>query len=341
MTWLALDIGGANLKAADGKGWAQSVPFALWRDPNGLSDALAALIASGPAADRLAVTMTGELCDCFRTKTEGVHHIVASAERAAGRCARDVRVYLVDGRLVAPAEARDSPQLVSASNWHALARFACRFLTDGVGVLIDVGSTTTDVIPLVDGKVAASGRTDTERLLFGELIYRGVARTPICAVVKSLPLGGRECSVAAELFATTADAYMLLGEFSEDALANWTADGRPLTKANSLQRLARQVCADALDLSADDIVQMAKAVRDTQLAELNRGLQTVGDRLPERPTACIVSGSGEFLARAAASAVFHECRVISLAQEIGHGASHCAPAHALAALAGEMLGNGL
>ena len=37
---------------------------------------------SAPAADRLAVTMTGELCDCFRTKAEGVLHILAAVDAA-------------------------------------------------------------------------------------------------------------------------------------------------------------------------------------------------------------------------------------------------------------------
>lgn len=37
MNWLALDIGGANLKVADGHGFAESYSFALWKDPNGLS----------------------------------------------------------------------------------------------------------------------------------------------------------------------------------------------------------------------------------------------------------------------------------------------------------------
>src|SRR3990172_4014916 len=104
MTWLGLDIGGANLKAADGRGWAHSVPFALWRDPDGLAGALSELAATAPGSERWAVTMTGELCDCFRTKADGVRHILAAVEMAAGP--RDVVVYLVDGRLVSVDEAR-------------------------------------------------------------------------------------------------------------------------------------------------------------------------------------------------------------------------------------------
>ena len=40
MKWLALDIGGANLKAADGEGFAVSQPFPLWENPEQLVDAL-------------------------------------------------------------------------------------------------------------------------------------------------------------------------------------------------------------------------------------------------------------------------------------------------------------
>src|SRR5688572_22706360 len=119
MTWLGLDIGGANLKAADGRGWTRSMPFPLWREPDLLAPALGRLIAEAPATDRLAVTMTGELCDCYRTKAEGVSHILSAVEDAAAR--RQISVYLVDGRLVSPGEARCLPQLAAASNWHVLA----------------------------------------------------------------------------------------------------------------------------------------------------------------------------------------------------------------------------
>ncbi len=156
MTWLGLDIGGANLKAANAAGWACSLPFALWRDPHGLEAALAALVQRAPSFNRLAVTMTGELCDCFRTKAEGVRHILAAVEQIA--VGKGVEVYLTDGRFVTISAARESPHLAAASNWRALAQFACRFMSNDAGLLIDVGSTTTDVIPLVDGRVAARNK---------------------------------------------------------------------------------------------------------------------------------------------------------------------------------------
>src|SRR5262245_9426611 len=102
MSWLGLDIGGANLKAADGSGWARSVPFALWREPESLASQLNALFDDSPPATRLAVTMTGELCDCFPNKAEGVRRILAAVGQAS--VGREVWVYQVDGRFVSAAE---------------------------------------------------------------------------------------------------------------------------------------------------------------------------------------------------------------------------------------------
>ena len=127
MTLLGLDIGGANLKAADGNGFARTEPFALWKAPANLAGALQRLITRSPRAERLAVTMTGELADCFTSKAEGVSHILDAIDQIAET--RPVQVYLSNGDLVDPAAARHAPLLAAASNWHVLARFASRFPT--------------------------------------------------------------------------------------------------------------------------------------------------------------------------------------------------------------------
>ena len=126
MKWLALDIGGANLKIADGGDFAASQPFPLWQKSSHLHKALERLLKTAPASDALAVTMTGELADCYRTKAEGVRHILSEVQRAA----TDSRicVYRNDGQFVSTATAIDDPLPVAAANWHALARFVGRFI---------------------------------------------------------------------------------------------------------------------------------------------------------------------------------------------------------------------
>jgi probable H4MPT-linked C1 transfer pathway protein len=334
MTWLGLDIGGANLKAADGRGWARSMPFPLWRDPRGLTAALSRLIETAPVAERLAVTMTGELCDCFGTKAEGVEHILAAVQEAAD--GREVWAYLVSGRLVAVEQAREMPELAAASNWHALAQFACRFVEAEAGLLIDVGSTTTDIVPLVGGQPRPVGLCDTDRLLAGELVYTGVGRTPVCAITRSLPWRGARCPVAAELFATAGDACVVLGELPEQPAADWTADGRPLTKEFARARLARMICADSARFGEDDALQAAAAVRDAQAGQLRDAIQQVLARMERPPEGLVLSGMGEFLARPVVAGIL-SCgeHVVSLSERLGPEASEAAPAHALAVLARE------
>ena len=128
---VALDIGGANLKAADGLGWSASVAFPLWQRWRELPEALAALVAER-RPQRLVATMTGEICDCYASRAAGVAQIAESllaASTAAG-CHEPPGVYLVDGRIVAAADAIGEWRLAAASNWHALARLAARGARD-------------------------------------------------------------------------------------------------------------------------------------------------------------------------------------------------------------------
>lgn len=333
MSCLGLDIGGANLKAADGRGWAQSVAFPLWQQPEKLAAALQELIGSAPTSTLLAVTMTGELCDCFIDKAEGVWSILIAVEEAAGD--RETCIYLVDGRFVLPEEARTTAELAAASNWHALASFACRYVPSGTGLLIDVGSTTTDIVPFVNGRVAARGHSDLERLANGELVYTGVRRTPVCAITQTLPYCGEMCTVAAEVFATSADAYLLSGDLDEEPTADWTADGKPFTVAHSRRRLARMLCADAATLGDKALADIATAIRAAQLEQLRRAVDRVIAAMPQPPAVIVTSGSGEFLAQQLASKACHGAQSVSLTEKLGPEVSQCAPAHAVASLASE------
>ena len=133
MSLLAIDVGGAALKCADGQGFALSRPYPLWKSPSGLADALRELLIAAPVCERVFATMTGELADCFATKADGVARICAALTTA---CApRPLRIYLTDGTAVSAEEACERPLAAAASNWHALARFAGRFAPAGFGLL--------------------------------------------------------------------------------------------------------------------------------------------------------------------------------------------------------------
>jgi len=333
MNWLALDIGGANIKVADGLGFARSYTFPLWKDSASLAQRIRTILSESPAADHLAVTMTGELADCFASKADGVRFILDAVAQGADN--RHTRVYLVDGRLVAPQVAAESPELAAASNWHAMARFAGRFAREGAALLIDVGSTTCDIIPLIDGTPAASGRTDTQRLLAGELIYTGVDRSPVCAVASSAPYRGQQCPFAQELFATMRDVYVVLGKLPEDTLSTATADGRQASRTAAVTRLGRMFAADDTEFGPDDAIALAESVTQAQAALLAAGIRKVTQRMPHPPQRIILSGHGEFLASAALDAASVTAPRISLSQELDPVRSRVGPAYALAVLARE------
>lgn len=332
MKWLAMDIGGANIKVADGQGYASSHGFRLWVDSAMLAQQLRTMIAESPGCDHLVVTMTGELADCFETKSEGVRYILDAVQEAAD--GRHTRVYLNDGRLVTLAVAQSNPLLAGSSNWHALARFACRFAPHGVSLLIDIGSTTSDIIPLQDGRPVNLGTTDTDRLLHGELVYTGVERSPLCGVVSSVPYRGQLCPVAQEVFATTRDVYILLGKLPEHPTDTNTADGRPATRRQARIRLGRMLAATEEQFNHRDAVVIAEAVADVQAAQIVAAAKRVRSRVGT-PARVIISGHGEFLARRVVEQMPILAPVTSLSTEFGASVSRSAPAHALAVLARE------
>ena len=275
--------------------------------------------------------MTGELCDCYETRREGVNAIIQALKSASG--GKRIRVWSTDGVFVDLEEAARDYLKVASANWHALATFAGRHSPDEGGLLIDIGSTTTDIIPLNFGVPYVSGRTDHIRLLTRELVYVGVCRTPVCAVWRS--------QACAELFATTQDVFVVLGFLPEEPLNLNTADNRPLTRGRSLARLARMLGGDSDTIRDEAVIAFANRVNRVILADIGEAVRLAYfDFWRDRPElrTVIVSGVGEFLARQVPALVpgaDHVRRVVSLNDELGPQVSACAPAYAVAVLASE------
>ncbi len=325
-TILGLDIGGANLKAAHTSGAAHTRAFALWKQPGRLAAELRSIIAAMPAHQGLAVTMTGELCDCFASKRDGVLAILQSVEEAAAPTAVDV--WTTRGAFATPDEVCKNPLPAAAANWLALAHFAGRFTDGEPALLIDTGSTTTDIVYLADGRPSPRALTDRERLTSGELVYTAIRRTPVCAV---LGMG-----VAAESFATMLDVYLWLGLWPENAHDTDTADGRPATRTHAHTRLARMLCADAHDVPVSETDALARRASDTQLDRV----RTAVDRVlagREAPRRLLLGGSGEVLGRrvAATHPVLQPLQTILLSEQLGPALSEAACAYAVAVLASE------
>lgn len=328
---VGLDIGGANLKASDTRRTV-SQPFALWKNPSGLAGALKTLLAEFPYANVLGVTMTGELADCYANRCHGVREIVQAVTLAAS--GRPVHYWQTGGEFVDAETACEFWQLTAAANWHALATWAGRACPQGTSLLIDIGSTTTDIIPLSDGLPATRGLTDRERLSAGELVYAGASRTPVAMLVDALELDGEGIPVARELFATTLDTGLLTGRLSDDVLNCDTADGQPATIPHAQQRIARLFCADADEFTQTELASFAHQIEDRLRERIASGIRQVLEHMNCSPALVLTSGSGEPLAKLVVEA-FPELRAverISLKQLLGEDHSRGACAYAVAEL---------
>lgn len=338
--WIGLDIGGANIKAAHVEGPALAIPFEVWKRPDELSRAIASVAATLPTSSSAAVTMTAELCDCFPTRTVGVHAVLDAVVAALPE--HRIAVWGVDRRFHEVEDLRRQPLLAAASNWLALAELAARLVPDDPAILIDIGTTTTDLIPLDRGAVAARGRSDTERLRTGELVYAGVRRTPVHALATELPFRGARTGLAAELFASTLDVYLVLGDIASNPLDLSTADGRPSTPEAARDRLARMIGADRDSFSAEDARDFARAADSCLMERLTRAAKRACRTTIGMPAAAVIAGSGDFLARRLARRLIGpDATLIRLDEAWGPVASAAGCAYALVQLAAERLdGNG-
>jgi (4-(4-[2-(gamma-L-glutamylamino)ethyl]phenoxymethyl)furan-2-yl)methanamine synthase len=327
------DIGGVNTKVALVAGGqvlaVRTRPFELQRDPAALDQLLRDLAddvgADAAAAWPCAVTMTAELSQMFRTKREGVAFVLDAVERAFPAAA--IHVFTVDGRFTTADRARAMPLAAAAANWAATARIVASLYADAI--LIDVGTTTTDIIPIAGGRVAATGRTDPDRLASGELVYTGAVRTPVEAIVSETPYAGRMAAVSAEAFALIGDVHVWRGDLAPADYSVPAPDGRPISREFCAERLARVICADAEMLDEPAISAIADAIAAAQVSRVAAALDRVRRRYRAIGTA-VVTGLGAFIAAAAARLA--GLQVVPLASALGDAAARSAPAAAVALL---------
>jgi (4-(4-[2-(gamma-L-glutamylamino)ethyl]phenoxymethyl)furan-2-yl)methanamine synthase len=300
------------------------VVFEIKDNPLALADTLkrAALSVGAEIGDRHAVTMTAELSQAFHTKREGVECVLDALE--ATFPGSELVVYTVEGTFVSTIDARKLPLLVSAANWAATASLVARWIP--TCVLLDIGTTSADLIPVVNGEIVAHGRTDPERLLSGELVYTGAVRTPAEAVASHVPLWDGEAGVAADGFALIGDAHLWLGHLEPKDYTCRAPDGNAPSRDSAAERLARVVCADRDILDDHSVERIARALARAQVDTVAAALRRVLGRCPSIRRA-VVTGLGDFIAAEAAASLGLE--IIPLSDRLGPSA-RMAPAAAVA-----------
>jgi probable H4MPT-linked C1 transfer pathway protein len=204
-------------------------------------------------------------------------------------------------------------------------------------LFVDIGSTTTDIVPIRDGKLAVRGHSDYERLACEELVYTGIVRTPVMALADRIPFDGNWIAPMAEYFATTADVYRLTGELPEGADQLPAADNGGKTVRDSARRLARMVGRDFESASLSAWRQCARHLAELQLLKIRQACDRVLSRVKEAERAPLVgAGVGRFLVRKLAVQLGRRYRdfdgLVDTAPDVASWASSCAPAVAVAVL---------
>ena len=337
------DVGGANLKAAllDQKGAVLAVfqlLCPLWRGLNQLKAALDHVLSQLPAgAYRHAVTMTGELVDLFANRHQGVLEI---SQTMRNHLQGDLRFYAGKQGFVLFEQIASHTAHIASANWLASAELmASSIKASGMkcALLIDIGSTTTDLIPLIDAKVTTQSTSDADRMQADELVYTGVIRTPLMALCQKIEWDGKQINIAAEHFATTADIYRLMRELMpEDDQAD-TADDAGKSMIETARRLARIVGRDVESASLADWKALAQAFSQVQLMQIkNAAERVIADNKMSRSAPLIGAGAGRFLVARLAKQMnrpYVEVNALLSDMVLPNMAAVCLPAYAVAKLA--------
>ena len=318
---IGIDIGGANTKVATSDGsLSRYIYTPLWRNRAIIYDVLADVRREleGGGIRGTGAVMTGELCGCFNTKREGVLYIKnAVTDMFGGAKFFDSYCTFKDNSYV-----DKNPLSFAATNWLASAKFLSEEYKNVI--FVDIGSTTTDVIPIVVGKVKAK-RTDLERLKYGELIYSGVLRTGVAHLLKRVKIRGEEYRISSEYFATTADAYLVLGYANDIYKPAFWCDGGV---ERAMQRLARVVCSDLEEIGEEGAVSIAEQVKEAQVGELIDSMKRIKAKYGLRKV--ISAGIGDYIVEEAADSLNMD--FLSLSSIYDKGLASVFPAYAVAKL---------
>ncbi len=302
MKIIGLDIGGANtdctiieLKNNEIISMKNDREyFPMWKNSAQLQHALKKLTKDDLDIDVVCVSMTAELADGYSSKKEGVLDISKQVMNAfAGK-----KIYFVtlDG-LKTYEQLQKNPLSAAAANWIGTTEIIKYIEQDAI--FMDMGSTTTDIIPIKNQKEIASGHSDLERLSTGELIYTGMLRTNLTSIVHQVPIYGKNTRVSSELFSITADVHRVLNNITEEEYTCSTPDGNKKDIISCKRRLARLVCADLDTLEDDEIMKLAKYVEEKQIEQIYDGLKDVAERTKIKTVLITSVGHGNLCEKAA------------------------------------------
>jgi probable H4MPT-linked C1 transfer pathway protein len=312
---LGLDIGGANTKAAliifrdleiiDSFSYIEYFPF--WEQnlkdiPKMLQRVISKIEQNIHVKleniQFIAITITAELSDAFQTKREGINIILNALETVFDR--QKMHFINTSSEFIDFNQAKNNYISIAAANWVSTALFLGNYISKCI--IIDAGSTTIDIIPILNSKPNTKGKTDVERLTNHELIYTGGLRATIPSITHFVPYKADLVRISFEKFALISDVHRILGNISEKEYYNDTADNRSKALNDCYARLSRVLCMDIETISRKELDQIAHYIYMKQLEviffEIQQFMKLLTERLPEfekNPHFVITGLAAEFL----------------------------------------------
>ncbi len=275
---LGLDIGGANTKAALVQFRSSEILesfslieyFPFWEKtlndiPNMFKRIVENLIIQNNLKLKninfISITITAELSDAFQTKREGIFTILNALEQVFDK----EKMFFINNKneFINFNQVKPYPISIGAANWVSTSLFLCKFVSNCI--LIDAGSTTIDMVPILNSVPLPVGRNDIERLINRELIYTGGLRATIPSITHFVPYKNKMIRISFEKFALVSDVHRILNNISETEYINDTADNRSISLDDCYARLARVLCMDLESISTEELDLIAQFIYDKQI----------------------------------------------------------------------------
>jgi probable H4MPT-linked C1 transfer pathway protein len=312
---LGLDIGGANTKAAlikfhdleiiESFSYIEYFPFweqSLTQIPKMFKRITSRIEKTTKIKMKnihsIAITITAELSDAFQTKREGINVILNALDTIFDK--HKMHFISTSSEFIDFNKAKNNYLAIAAANWVSTALFLGKYIPKCI--LIDAGSTTIDIIPILNSKPNTKGKTDVERLMNHELVYTGGLRATIPSITHFIPFRGNKIRISFEKFALISDIHRILGNITEEEYLNDTADNRSKSLDDCYARLARVICMDIETISKEELNQIAYYIYEKQLEiislEIQEFMKSLTDRIPqfkENPQFIITGLSAQFL----------------------------------------------
>ena len=290
MKIIGWDIGGAHIKAAKidfnkKTSKTKQIYSPIWKNLNYLKKSIKLIKKKLGKTNYHAITMTAELSDIFPDRKKGVNHVVNLSSKILGE--KNIFFYSKKNFLKKKLAIK-KPFELNSMNWHATASFVSNFFPNCI--LVDIGSTTSDIIPIKNKEIISKDVSDYQRLKSNELIYLGVLRTPIQAVE-------RKKNLINENFANLSDVYRVLNKIPSTFDLLPTLDRKTKNKHDSARRIARIFGKDYKKNHFLKWKKIAYQIEGEHLKILKSVIKKIEKKNFLKKVPIIGAGIGEFLVK--------------------------------------------